>query len=418
MPTGTTDRASTQLRGRPALSLLVPTDPATFAADTWSRRPLVSRAAELPGGLTDLFDEGAVDELVSRRGLRAPFLRVARNGQTLGDREFTQGGGVGASIGDQVSDDKLLRLFGDGATIVLQGLHRTWGPLIDFTQQLASELGHPVQANAYVTPTQSTGFSDHYDVHDVFVLQVGGEKRWRLRPPVHLAPLRDEPWTDRRAAVAEASAVPPALETTLRAGDVLYLPRGWIHSATALGGVSTHLTLGVHVWTRRHVADAVLAEALAAVSREPRMRASLPMAVDSLSRDSLTADVDLVREALVRALGEVDPDAVAEALQRQARGAQRPSPLGPLAQLAAAAALTPETLVELRPHVDARLVPSADGSATLVSRLGDVTLGPAEVGALEALLGGGAHRADVVGVELTRRLLRLGVLVVDPSPAG
>jgi hypothetical protein len=40
------------------------------------------------------------------------------------------------------------------------------------------------------------------------------------------------------------------------------------------------------------------------------------------------------------------------------------------------------------------------------------------VGALEALLGGGAHRADVVGVELTRRLLRLGVLVVDPSPTG
>ena len=92
----------------------------------------------------------------------------------------------------------MLRHFADGATLVLQGLHRTWEPLLDFSQQLAADLGHPNQVNAYVTPPQSTGFSDHYDVHDVFVLQVEGEKRWRIRPPVHVAPLRDQPWTDHR----------------------------------------------------------------------------------------------------------------------------------------------------------------------------------------------------------------------------
>ena len=32
--------------------------------------------------------------------------------------------GVGAGVADQVSDDKLVRLFADGATLVLQGLHR------------------------------------------------------------------------------------------------------------------------------------------------------------------------------------------------------------------------------------------------------------------------------------------------------
>ena len=57
----------------------------------------------------------------------------------------------------------------------------------------------PRQVNAYVTPAQNTGFSDHYDVHDVFVLQVAGEKRWRIREPVHPSPLRDQPWTDRRS---------------------------------------------------------------------------------------------------------------------------------------------------------------------------------------------------------------------------
>ena len=129
-------------------------------------------------------------------------------------------------MADQVSDDKLVRLFAEGATIVLQGLHRLWPPLIAFSQDLAADLGHPVQVNAYVTPPQSRGFSDHYDVHDVFVLQIEGEKRWRIHAPVHPAPLRAQPWTDRRADVEAAAQTEPVIDAVLRPGDCLYLPAG------------------------------------------------------------------------------------------------------------------------------------------------------------------------------------------------
>ena len=37
-----------------------------------------------------------------------------------------------------------------------------------------------MQANAYITPPQNQGFSHHYDVHDVFVLQLAGEKEWTI----------------------------------------------------------------------------------------------------------------------------------------------------------------------------------------------------------------------------------------------
>lgn len=416
MTAGTTSRVPASDGGHSALRRLVSIDSDTFAREHWSSRPLVTTAADLPGDLADLFDEHAVDELVSRRGLRAPFLRVARDGRTLGDREFTQGGGVGATVTDQVSDDKLLHLFGEGSTIVLQGLHRTWGPLIDFTQQLAEELGHPVQANAYVTPSQSTGFSDHYDVHDVFVLQIAGEKRWRLRAPVHASPLRDQPWTDHRAAVEEAGRAEPDLEVTLRPGDVLYLPRGWIHSATARGGVSTHLTLGIHVWTRRHLADELVRLALASASRDERVRASLELTSSGLDGASLATDIEVVRESLIRELGSVDAGAVVDALEARVRSAQRPAPIGPLAQVAAADALTPETGLRLRPHVDARLVPDPNGSVTLRSRLGDRPVGPHEVGTLVALVGGGVLRADMVGIELARQLMCAGLLVVADEP--
>jgi hypothetical protein len=385
---------------------------ARFTRDHWGQAPLVAAARNLPMPVDDLFSEDAVDELVSQRGLRTPFLRVAQDGRTLGDREFTQGGGVGAAIGDQVSDDKLLRLFAGGATIVLQGLHRTWAPLIDFTQALAAELGHPVQANAYVTPSQGTGFSDHYDVHDVFVVQVSGEKQWRLRPPVRQAPLRDEPWTDLRPLVDEASSHPPSHEFTLHAGDVLYLPRGWLHSATALGGVSTHLTLGIHVWTRRHLADELVALATARVSEDEHVRAALAPHADPTSEASLAPDVEVARQALIRALGEIPVSQVAAALERRARQAQRAAPVAPLRQVAAAHALAPGTRLRLRAHVAARLVPAADGSASLESRLGSSEVASDELGAVVALLDGGELRADLVGMDLARRLMLAGLVVV------
>ena len=153
-------------------------------------------------------------------------------------------GGTGAQVADQVVDDRLLDLFVDGHTLVLQGLHRVWPALVDFAGQLVTDLGHPVQVNAYVTPSQSQGFSAHYDTHDVFVLQVAGEKRWRIHEPVLPSPLRDQPWTDHRAAVEERATGDPVIDTVLRPGDSLYLPRGYLHAAEALGGVTCHLTVG------------------------------------------------------------------------------------------------------------------------------------------------------------------------------
>jgi hypothetical protein len=87
---------------RPALSRCIGVEPATFAAAHWGRAPLLSRAAELDGAgaFADLLSPDAVDELLSRRGLRTPFLRVAGQGTVLPAGRFTGSGGVGAEIGD------------------------------------------------------------------------------------------------------------------------------------------------------------------------------------------------------------------------------------------------------------------------------------------------------------------------------
>ena len=337
--------------GPSALCRLISVGSADFAENYWARQALLSTADELPLDFTDLLDEAAVDELVARRGLRTPFLRVAKNGSTLPNRAFTAPGGVGATIDDQISDDKLVRLFADGSTMVLQALHRVWPPIIDYCGDLAADLGHPVQANAYVTPPQNQGFSHHYDVHDVFVLQIAGEKEWTIHAPVHPAPLRDQPWTDRRAAVEQRAREAPLIQTVLSPGDCLYLPRGFLHAARACGGVSSHLTLGVHTWTRYTLAESLLHQALREAANDPSARASLPMGLQFEQAGDWSGDLELVRRSLVKALEHVDAQTLLPDLLAAARAGQRAAPVGPLEQLRSATNLDADSWLRLRAHL-------------------------------------------------------------------
>ncbi|TDK24835.1 cupin [Arthrobacter crusticola] len=378
---------------------LIDIDREKFAREFWGQTALLTRGA---GDFSDLFSAEAVDELISRRGLRTPFLRVAKEGTTFPDSSFTAPAGVGATISDQLDDTALWRKFADGATLVLQALHRTWEPIAEFNARLSTELGHPVQANAYITPPQNRGFDDHYDVHDVFVLQIEGTKRWIIHEPVLPDPLRDQVWTDRRAAVADAAKGEAYIDTLLGPGDVLYLPRGWLHAAQAQGEVSIHLTLGIHSWTRYALAEQLVQAALALLRDDPEMRRTLPLGVDGPA-----GEVDVVRKRLAAAVADAD---AASLFHRTRRGQGRPAPLGPLAQLAAVQGLGPESVVRLRGALDARL----EGSR-LSTRVGWLDFPETDLPSVRRLLDGEAGTANDLGNGLVERLLRAGVLVpADP----
>lgn len=420
--------------------LIAPTSREEFADRIWGRRALLARGslhsrrdatqptstdqqavvtAPADHGIESLFSPEAVDELLTRRGLRAPFLRMAQQGRTLADADFTSGGGVGAGIRDQVSDDQVRRRFASGATIVLQGLHRTWEPITDFSQTLAAELGHPVQVNAYVTPPGNQGFSAHYDVHDVFVLQIHGAKAWRVHAPVWPDPLRTQPWDARRDEVATAARGEPLFHADVEAGDVIYLPRGYLHSAVAPADseqVSIHLTVGVHTWSRAHLVDAALEEIRRSLAQQPDLRTTLPLGVDVSSPQALEDDAEAVREAIAMAAGQVSDSSLAAALFATARSSQRPAPLPVLAQVAASRDLTANDRLLLRPHLLATLASdTTNAQVTVRSRAGRVSLPSACGPALERLIAGESiivaelHNDTETAVESARLLLVEGV---------
>jgi ribosomal protein L16 Arg81 hydroxylase len=397
------------------LSRCIAIDARTFADEHWGRKPLLTRASALPRDFTDLLAPDTVDELISERGVRAPFIRLAKEGDVLARDCYLGPAGFGAEMPDQVDSAKVLGEIAAGATIVLQGLHRLWPPVIDFVRHAVDELGHPVQANAYITPPGSRGFDHHYDVHDVFVLQVSGGKRWIVHEPVHDHPLPAQPWTQYREAISERATCEPVIDTVLSAGDVLYLPRGWVHAAQALDTVSIHLTIGVSTLTGIDVARAVV-DQLASVEafREP-----LPMGARPTDRDETIASVTKVVAQMVDCLqadASALSDGAAEVLSRRYVERTRPVAVRPLASLAAAEQAG-EVAVRWR-HGLVGALQQADGRVVL--RLPDKTMTfPPSCGDAIAVL----HRGDTVdaaglpGLDradagvLIRRLIREAVVV-------
>jgi hypothetical protein len=385
-----------------------------FAGAHWGIAPLLRRAADLPNGdFTALLSREAVDELVTQRGLRTPFVRMTIGGDVIPPARYTRGGGAGAEIADQVADDKVLAEFTAGATLVLQGLHRMWPPIQEFAGALALQLGHPVQVNAYVTPPMNQGLAPHYDVHDVFVLQFAGRKRWRVHEPVFPVPLRDQPWTTHKAAVVARSAETPLFDTVLETGDMLYLPRGYVHAAASLGDFSGHLTVGVHPVTRHALAR----QLFAALGEDEALRAALPIGRDLADPAAIDAETTATIAALHAAIDRIDRAAIARGLGRHLAAATRPAPLKPLEQLALAETLTPETTLRVRPGLRATLR-SEGAEVVVVLPDAERRYAGAFAEAVRVILAGASvsatalsHDGVTEGMKLLSQMLRDGIVV-------
>ena len=133
------------------------------------------------------------------------------------------------------------------------------------------------------------------------------------------------------------------IDAVLRPGDALYLPRGYLHSATALGEISAHLTIGVHSVTRWAAAESALDLVRTLAADDPELRRSLPLGLDLADPGALADDVAAVVAALKDWLDRLDPAEVADRLRERTWAQVRPEPVAPLAQSAAAAALERRT---------------------------------------------------------------------------
>jgi mannose-6-phosphate isomerase-like protein (cupin superfamily) len=278
--------------------------------------------------------------------------------------------------------------------VVFQGLHRSFPPLVDLISELELELGHPCQANAYLTPPGSQGFAVHSDTHDVFVLQTAGSKRWEVRTP-------------------EGTEEP-----LLEPGHVMYLPTGTPHAARAQDIVSLHITIGINQLTWRGLVERALGSLAAEVpsTHLPAGYLDDPQALAHQLGRHLSDIADRLRD--------VDPRAALHQEVRRFLSSRPPRLEGALVDGLALYAIHDGTLLRRRPGHPCVLVDRADDeSERLEVLLGDRVLDvPAWLRpALEEVRRRPELRPRDLPLDeqsrlvLARRLVREGLLRVVPE---
>jgi hypothetical protein len=340
-----------------------------------------------------------VERRVTAGGLRHPAFRVVKEDARIVLADYAEDiPWTPTSFSGSAQVERVASHFERGATIVLQALQLQHQPLADFCRELECELGHPVQANAYYTPASAQGFKVHHDTHDVLCLQVQGEKRWLVYPPVLELPLKSQKYSPELGEPGE-----PVMDVTMRAGETLYLPRGWLHQAMTSDVASLHLTVGIDVTTWRDAIRAAVDEA----ARE-----------DVVFRKGVDADGAAPDGLFEELAARLSPVAVARRRRRAFVESRRPIRNDAFAQLRALDDLDSETELERRRSVIADL--DVDETEAQLSFEGRTLHLPARVGPeLEYLLrlDEPFTAADLPGrlneesrLVLVRRLVREGLL--------
>lgn len=241
--------------------VIAPSDPKHFIDAVFEREPLVVLRDD-PDRFAGLLSIAAIDRVISGTDLKTGQIDLADSSRNLTRGDYIDGGG----FADRGAIAHHYRL---GATIILQQLHQLDPVLARFCQAMEHVFSAHMQTNIYLTPPNNQGFRTHYDNHDVFVLQISGEKAWRFyNTPVEI-PFRGEGFNSQVHKTGEITA-----EFTLKAGDMCYVPRGLMHDARTSGDEpSLHITMGVMA---KQWAELMLEAVSEVALKDIRFRRSLP----------------------------------------------------------------------------------------------------------------------------------------------
>lgn len=413
--------------------LLAPVTPDELLETYWERRMLHLERRD-PSWYRGLVSREDVDHILAT-GKDHPDFTVAliQNGVIVhqdGDHVRRFGHGDALKV-EQLDAQSLYAHHAAGATIRIYRLERHLTPVWALAADLEARLSSDVSVNLYMTPPGSQGFRVHQDLHDVLVLQIAGSKRWQIYEPPHELPVErpvraHRKLYERRFPFDGAEGAPPPdpatmREVTLRAGDLLYLPRGFPHAAAAGGEGSLHLTVGlspltfhdlvVHAVTRRLGEERMLRCGLTpGFMTDAGVAARLAEQGPELARVAATAlTAEWLRESLTD-------------LANRSLYHRRPVTVGQMEDVRRLPELTLESHVAVRPGVAARL--ETRGDTVFLFYSGRVLSFPARAAdLLESILRDRrfavgeieTHLGDQSRLMMARQLMKEGFLTFEAA---
>ena len=320
----------TSQQGTHALSwLLHPTSVSSFFSDYFEKKPCLHHNDS--DKFTNLLSLESLKSLIHSKTLRYnKHLDVTSYEPTTGRKTLNPSKmtAVGPEAWNNYQSGCSLRMLRPQAHI--DAIHQLCFYLESFLECI-------VGANVYLTPPSSQGFAPHFDDIDAFICQVSGSKRWRV-----YTPRKDGMDTLPRASSIDLSREEvdqrtTVMDVTLHPGDMLYLPRGFVHEAVCGKEHSLHVTFSAcQRWTW---ADLLLVSAEAAIrsaaTNDVRLRRTLPLrfghvaGVGASSTQSTQRDVmhNNSKKALKRVASTFPTDAAADLMTMRFMKERLPPPM-------------------------------------------------------------------------------------------
>ena len=299
---------------------------ARFLSEYWTKKPLYLKGEK--GRFGDVFSWADLNRILTWHPPPQPQLRLFQEGLMVDLRRYIDG-----PVGNlRLNPGGLTALLAQGATMIMDGVQEVAPSILDLTSSFEDALSCTCAANLYAGWRTQKGFNVHWDAHEVFVLQLGGRKRWQVFAPTRIDPLGDDIET------APQPKTRPIWEGILSDGDVLYLPRGYWHVAYPLDEPSLHMTWSAHTFTGVEF----LQWWIRTLRRHPEARTSLTRLKDPQARKAYAAK-------LVDFLAASTQDDPLEQFLRAQQGARRPHPRIrlPQAPVEQNAPLTPRSSIRL-----------------------------------------------------------------------
>ena len=376
-----------------------------FFSTYFNKAPLY-RPAALKADPRQLFSLADLDTLLHFEAIRPPYIRIVKDGDGVLDAAFTTSTRVqSANITDTVVPERVYELLRTGATITWNSVNHFHSGLRELTRMLATKFAIRSDVVAFLTPAGRQGFTPHHDPVDLFIIQLEGTKHWKLwKPPA-----------DRRGEIQlykESELGEPVIAVTLQPGDVLYLPYGTPHVATADEQVSLHLSVMVRprIWS-----DLLRLTVGRLVEDEPFWQ--FPYLNEAVLDDQAKVLAD--RAALLaRLLRETDPATEVRRLIADGRRSVGSSQGGTFQEIAAIDSMTPDTRLR-RTGVEVSFIETANGKTKTKVNGHTVAIpepvagilqeiGTGDIAAGELFPGAGGQRSASAAQALTR----LGILTV------
>ncbi|MEM6319318.1 MAG: cupin domain-containing protein [Bacteroidota bacterium] len=387
-------------------ALLHPIDKTTFFKENWEQTPLVVKRAT-KAFYQPLFSIEMVDKILFYNRPQGRSLRVVQQQQPLLPSTYENPDG-------SLNLNQLYKAYGSGYTIVINEIQRYHEAIKQLCSNIKEELSHHVVANMYLTPPNQKALLPHYDTHDVLVLQVHGQKEWRIFDTPFETPLLHS-----HQPVFQENQLTGSQSVVLEAGDFMYMPRGVPHYAFTQEDSSLHLTIGIHPsqWV-----DLFIETLNVMAMQEVAFRKALPVGFHKAQHFD-AAQISLFKEKFDQLLEHftknVNPQSALGMLSNKFEQSKQIAGDGHFAQLEKRTSLNLENVVKIRTGLNATVY--HQGAVARIAFSGNTIKGPAHIlDALNFIANSEGtflvrelpNMTDKNKIKLVKRLIRGGLLKI------